>query len=51
MIGRSLNRTQDFQGLRDRLSAHFEPHQLTHATEEYRLLREGGLAGAIKAAV
>lgn len=48
MIKRSLNRTQDMQGFRSALSAHFDLHQLTHATEEYRLLRQQGIAGAIK---
>jgi enoyl-CoA hydratase len=47
---RSLNRTLDLQGFRTALSAHFETHQITHVTNETRLIRESGSAGAIGAA-
>ena len=44
---RSLNRTADLQGFRNALNAHFETHQLTHVSEETRLIREQGSAAAI----
>jgi enoyl-CoA hydratase len=47
---RSLNRTLDLQGFRTALSAHFETHQITHVTNETRLIRESGAAGAIGSA-
>jgi enoyl-CoA hydratase len=47
---RSLNRTLDLQGFRTALSAHFETHQITHATQEAKSIRESGAAGAISRA-
>lgn len=47
LIKRSLNRTLDAQGLRTALSAHFDTHQLSHMTEEFRAVRDKGLAKAI----
>lgn len=47
LLKRSLNRTLDAQGLRTALSAHFDTHQLTHVSEEFRRVREAGLAAAI----
>lgn len=44
---RSLNRTLELQGFRTALAAHFETHQLTHVTEETRLVRQAGAASAI----
>jgi enoyl-CoA hydratase len=44
---RSLNRTAEMQGLRAALSAHFDTHQLSHATQEATGVREGGAAAAI----
>ena len=40
---RSLN----IQGFRNSLMAHFDTHQLAHLTEEFRAVREVGLASAI----
>jgi len=47
LLKRSLNRTLDVQGLRTALSAHFDTHELTHVSEEFRRVREAGLAAAI----
>jgi enoyl-CoA hydratase len=44
---RSLNRTADMQGFRSALSAHFDTHQLSHATQEASGVRERGAAAAI----
>ncbi|GGG44560.1 enoyl-CoA hydratase [Caldovatus sediminis] len=44
---RSLNRTLDIQGFRAAIAAHFDTHQLSHMTDEFRRTREAGLAGAI----
>lgn len=45
---KSLNRSLDVQGLRTALSAHFDTHQLSHMTEEFKALRDLGLANAIQ---
>lgn len=45
---RSLNRTADAQGFRTALAAHFDTHQLSHMSDEYRRVRERGLAQAIQ---
>ena len=47
LMKRSLNRTLDVQGLRTALSAHFDTHQLSHMTEEFKAVRDVGLAKAI----
>lgn len=47
LLKRSLNRTFEVQGMRAALQAHFDTHQLTHVTEEFRKTREAGLASAI----
>lgn len=47
ILKKSLNRSVDVQGMRQALSAHFDLHQLSHVTEEYRQTKEGGLATAI----
>lgn len=47
MVKRSLNRSLDMQGMRQALSAHFDLHQLSHVTEEYRATVKAGLSGAI----
>jgi enoyl-CoA hydratase len=45
---RSLNRTFDIQGFRTAIQAHFDTHQLSHMTDEFRHNREErGMAGAI----
>lgn len=47
ILKKSLNRSVDVQGMRQALSAHFDVHQLSHVSEEYRQTKEAGLAGAI----
>jgi enoyl-CoA hydratase len=47
LVKRSLNRTFDAQGFRTALSAHFDTHQLSHVSDEFARLRQGGLSGAI----
>jgi len=47
---RSLNRAFDMQGFRNSLMAHFDTHQLAHLTEEFRKVKEAGLASAIQRA-
>jgi len=47
LLKRSLNRSVDVRGMREALSAHFDLHQLSHVSEEYRATKEAGLAGAI----
>ncbi|MBX6377561.1 MAG: enoyl-CoA hydratase [Clostridia bacterium] len=47
LVKRSINRALDLQGFRNALMAHFDTHQLTHATEEWRAVRERGLRSAI----
>src|SRR5690606_3508445 len=47
---RSLNRTFDIQGFRNAIAAHFDTHQLSHVTEEFRQTRERGLGSAIQRA-
>ncbi len=48
LIKKSLNRMPDAQGMRTALSAHFDLHQLSHVTEEFRQVKEQGLAAAIQ---
>ncbi len=50
LLKKSLNRSMDVQGMRQALSAHFDVHQLSHVTEEYRQTKEAGLASAIQGA-
>lgn len=50
LLKKSLNRSMDVQGMRQALSAHFDVHQLSHMTEEYRRTKEAGLASAIQGA-
>jgi len=45
---RSLNRGFDMQGFRTALQAHFDTHQLSHGSEEFRRARDAGLSGAIQ---
>lgn len=47
VLKKSLNRSVDVQGMRQALSAHFDIHQLSHVSEEYRTTKEAGLAKAI----
>jgi enoyl-CoA hydratase len=48
ILKRSLNRSVDVRGMRQALSAHFELHQLSHVTEEYKQSKNAGLASAIQ---
>jgi len=47
VLKKSLNRSMDVRGMREALSAHFDLHQLSHVSEEYRRTKEAGLASAI----
>jgi enoyl-CoA hydratase len=47
LLKRSLNRTADIQGFRNALQAHFDTHQLAHATQEYKDMRAQGAGAAI----
>ncbi len=48
MVKRSINRTLEIQGLRGSLQAHFDSHQLTHASQECAdTVRAAGTAGMI----
>jgi enoyl-CoA hydratase len=40
---RSINRTQDIQGFRSAVNAHFDTHQLSHRTEAYLRVRRQGV--------
>ena len=51
VLKKSLNRSVDVQGMRQALSAHFDVHQLSHVSEEYRQTKEAGLANAIQKGV
>ena len=44
---RSLNRMADIQGFRNALQSHFDTHQLSHVSDEYRRMREQGIAAGI----
>lgn len=48
ILKKSLNRSVDVRGMRQALSAHFDVHQLSHVSEEYRRTKEAGLASAIQ---
>ena len=48
LIKRSLNRSLDMQGMRSALQAHFDTHQLSHMTEEFKAIRDRGLSKAIQ---
>lgn len=47
LVKRSLKRVADIQGFRTSLQSHFDTHQLSHVTEEYRRMREAGIAAGI----
>ena len=48
VLKKSLNRSVDVRGMRQALSAHFDVHQLSHVTEEYKQSKNSGLASAIQ---
>lgn len=47
LVKRSLNRSVDAAGMRQSLSAHFDLHQLSHMSDEYRKTNSGDLSSAI----
>lgn len=47
LVKRSLNRTADMQGFRTALASHFDTHQLSHVSDEFARMRQGGLSGGI----
>ncbi len=49
LMKRTLNRTQEAQGMRVALNAHFDTHQLSHVSEEARAKIAGGLSTRIAA--
>ncbi len=50
LLKKSLNRTFDAQGFRTVLDAHFDTHQLSHASSEYAAMRAKGLSNSIERA-
>lgn len=50
MLKRSLNRTADIMGFRNAVLAHFDTHQLTHATDEHKAIVEAGMQASMAAA-
>lgn len=46
-LKKSLNRTYDMQGFRNAVSAHFDTHQVTHASSEFAGIRDAGMAKVI----
>jgi enoyl-CoA hydratase len=47
LVKKSLNRSVDVRGLREALSSHFDLHQLSHVSDEYRSANASGLASGI----
>ena len=47
LLKRSLNRTADMQGFRNAIQAHFDTHQLSHTTEEFKAICQSGLDATI----
>ncbi|MBN9062316.1 MAG: enoyl-CoA hydratase [Rhizobiales bacterium 65-9] len=47
LVKRSLHRALDMQGFRAALDAHFDTHQLSHATQEFKETWERGLSSGI----
>lgn len=50
LLKKSLNRTLDAQGFRAALDAHFDTHQLAHASSEYAAMKKAGVSNSIGAA-
>jgi enoyl-CoA hydratase len=50
LIKRSLNRTEDIQGLRASLNAHFDTHQVSHQSSEMKAIWQQGVARTINKA-
>jgi enoyl-CoA hydratase len=49
LMKRSLNRTQEVQGMRVALNAHFDTHQLSHVSDEFKRKVSDGLSSRIAA--
>ena len=49
LVKRSLNRTQELQGFRDAVKAHFDTHQLSHYSETHKQTAGQGMGTAISA--
>lgn len=47
LIKRSLNRTANMQGFGNAVSAHFDTHQLSHVTDEFKSISNSGMDKAI----
>jgi len=47
LIKRSLNRSLDVQGFRTAMESHFDTHQLSHNSDEFKKVRDKGLSNAI----
>ncbi|ALL71133.1 Enoyl-CoA hydratase (plasmid) [Paraburkholderia caribensis MBA4] len=47
-LKKSLNRTYDIQGFRNAVMAHFDTHQVTHASSEFAQIRDRGMAKVIE---
>ncbi|MCA6120235.1 hypothetical protein J6524_36210 [Bradyrhizobium sp. WSM 1738] len=47
LVKRSLKRVAEIQGFRTSLQSHFDAHQLSHVTDEYRRMRDQGIAAGI----
>lgn len=47
LLKKSLNRTFDAQGFRAALDAHFDTHQLAHASSEYAAMKKQGVTNSI----
>lgn len=47
LLKRSLNRTADMQGFSNAIHAHFDTHELSHATAEFGRVSGQGMDGAI----
>jgi len=48
LIKRSLNRTADIQGMASAISSHFDTHQLSHVTNEFKAISDAGMDHAIQ---
>ncbi|WP_406626269.1 enoyl-CoA hydratase [Acidovorax sp. SDU_ACID1] len=47
-LKKSLNRTYDIQGFRNAVLAHFDTHQVTHASSEFAEIRDKGMSKVIE---
>lgn len=50
VLKRSINRTQDIQGFRNSVLAHFDSHVFTHSTVEHRAMVARGMEASIASA-